>query len=69
MSLVRIALAAAVTAAAVARHPAVRAGLRVAPQLITPAMREKAADAALAAAYRAGAAARRMVPRKLIGDR
>jgi hypothetical protein len=50
----------------VARHPAVRAGLRAAPHLITPAMREKASDAALTTAYRAGVLVRRVVPKKLV---
>lgn len=66
MSVIRFTIAAASVAMTVARHPAVRAGLRAAPHLITPAMRDKAADAALGAAYRAGAVARRMVPRKLV---
>jgi hypothetical protein len=66
MSVIRFALTAAGVAMTVARHPAVRAGLRAAPLLITPAMREKASEAALSAAYRAGVAARRIVPRKLV---
>jgi hypothetical protein len=67
MSVFRVAATAFTIAAAVAHHPAVRAGLRAAPKLITPAMRERATDAALAAAYQAGVMARRIVPRKLVG--
>ena len=66
MSVFRIAFTAASIAMTVERHPAVRAGLRAAPRLVTPAMREKAGDAALSAAYHAGQMVRRVVPRKLI---
>ncbi len=66
MSVFRVAATAFTVAAAVARHPAVRAGLRAAPKLITPVMREKAADAALATAYQVGVLVRRIVPRKLV---
>jgi hypothetical protein len=66
MSVFRVAATAFTVAVAVARHPMVRAGIRAAPKLITPAMREKAAEAALSAAYQAGAMARRVVPRKLV---
>ena len=66
MSVFRVAVTAFTVAATVARHPVVRAGLRAAPRLITPAMREKAADTALSAAYHAGVLARRIVPKKLI---
>lgn len=66
MSVVRLALTAASIAVTVARHPAVRAGLRAAPLLVTPAMREKAAETALSTAYRAGTLVRRIVPRSLI---
>ena len=66
MSVLRVAATAFTVAVAVARHPAVQAGLRAAPKLITPVMREKAADAALATAYQAGVLARRIVPRKLV---
>ena len=66
MSVMRLAITAASIAMTVARHPVVRAGLRAAPHLVTPAMREKASDAALATAYRAGVLARRIVPRKLV---
>ena len=63
MSVVRIAVTAASVAAAIIRHPAVRAGLRAAPLLITPRLRQMAADATLAAAYNAGVAVRKLVGR------
>jgi hypothetical protein len=66
MSAIRIAMTVATIAVTVARHPVVRAGLRAAPLLITPKMRETATDAALSAAYNAGALARRIVPKKLV---
>ena len=64
MSAFRAALTVASVALSVARHPAVRAGLKAAPRLITPEMRNKAGEAVLDAAYRAGAAARKILPRK-----
>lgn len=74
MSVVRSALAAAELtvavvglAVAVSRHPLVRAGVRAAPHLMSPAMKEAATERALDMAYRAGVAARRIVPRSLIG--
>jgi hypothetical protein len=66
MSVFRLAITAASIAMTVARNPAVRAGLRAAPHLITPAMREKASETALTTAYRAGALVRRIVPKKLV---
>ena len=54
-------------AIAVSRHPLVRAGIKAAPHLMTPAMKRAATDATLDAAYRAGAMARRLVPKSLIG--
>jgi hypothetical protein len=66
MSVFRVAVTALTVAATLARHPVVRAGLRAAPKLVTPAMREKAGEAALGAAYQAGVLARRIVPRKLV---
>lgn len=63
MSVFRIAVTAIGVAAAVARHPAVRAGLRSAPLLITPRMRQLAAEAALDAAYSAGVTARKIIGR------
>ena len=50
-------------AVTVARHPMVRAAVRAAPLLITPKMREAAADATLETAFRAGAIARKLVRR------
>lgn len=67
MSVFRLAVTAATVAISVARHPAVRAAVRAAPLLITPAMRERASEAALGAAYQAGVVVRRIVPRNLIG--
>ena len=64
MSVLRVAVTAAGVAMAVARHPAVRAGLRAAPLLITPGLRQQASEAALDAAYRAGALARKLIVRK-----
>lgn len=66
MSVLRIAVTAVGVAATLARHPVVRAGIKAAPLLITPKMRSDAAEAVLSTAYKAGAAARRLVgPRKL----
>lgn len=64
MSVLRIAVTAVGVAATLARHPVVRAGIKAAPLLITPRMRETAAEAVLSTAYKAGVAARRLVPRK-----
>jgi len=64
MSVLRIAVTAVGVAATIARHPAVRAGIRAAPLLITPRMRETATEAVLSTAYKAGVAARRLVPRR-----
>ncbi|MEO6396602.1 MAG: hypothetical protein ABIO40_11925 [Devosia sp.] len=50
-------------AVAAARHPMVRAAIKAAPLLITPRMREMAAEATLETAFRAGALARRVVRR------
>ena len=50
----------------ISRHPLVRAGIKAAPHLMTPAMKQAAAGAALDAAYAAGTLARRMLPRRLI---
>jgi hypothetical protein len=47
----------------VARHPMVRAAVRAAPLIVTPKMREKAKDATLEAAFRAGKLARKLVNR------
>jgi hypothetical protein len=66
MSVFRLAITAASIAVTVARHPVVRAGLRAAPLLITPTMREKASETAMTTAYRAGVLVRRIVPKKLV---
>jgi len=64
---VELTVAVVSVAIAVSRHPLVRAGIKAAPHLMTPAMRQAAADATLDAAYRAGTVARRIVPRGIIG--
>ena len=64
MSVLRIAVTAVGVAATLARHPAVRAGIRAAPLLITPTMRKTAAEAVLSTAYQAGVVARRLVSPK-----
>ena len=61
MSILRTAVAAAVLARTVARHPAVQAGIALAPILLTPAIKAKARDAALSTAYEAGVLARKVV--------
>jgi hypothetical protein len=50
-------------AARLGRHPPVRAAVRAAPQVVTPRMRARAADATLEAAFRAGVLARKIVKR------
>jgi hypothetical protein len=64
MSVLRVAITAIGVAVTVARHPMVRAGLRAAPLLITPRMKQMAADATLNAAYHAGVVARRVIRRQ-----
>ncbi len=64
MSVFRVAITAVSVVAAAARHPVVRAGLRAAPHVITPAMKQKAADATLSAAYNAGVAVRKLIKRQ-----
>lgn len=64
MSVFRVAVTAISVATAVARHPVVRAGLRAAPRLITPRMKQKAADTTLDVAYNAGVAVRRLIKRQ-----
>jgi hypothetical protein len=59
MSPIRTAATIIGVAVTVARHPAVRA----APLLITPKMREMAAEATLDTAFRAGVIARKIVRR------
>jgi hypothetical protein len=63
MSAIRTAATVIGVAVAVARHPAVRAAVKAAPLLITPKMREMAAEATLETAFRAGVLARRIVRR------
>ena len=63
MSPIRTAATVIGVAITVARHPMVRAVVRAAPLLITPKMREMAADATLETAFRAGAVARKIVRR------
>lgn len=65
MSLVRTTVTVIGLAYAISRHPVVRASIRHAPKLMTPRMRQAAADAVLDAAYAAGATVRRVVPRRL----
>jgi len=64
MSVFRVAITAVSVAAAVARHPVVRAGLRAAPLLITPQVKQKAAAATLSAAYNAGVVVRKLIKRQ-----
>lgn len=63
MSPIRTAATVIGVAVAVARHPAVRAAMRAAPLLVTPRMRQNAAEATLDTAYRAGVLARKIVRR------
>jgi hypothetical protein len=63
MSPIRTAATLFGVAITVARHPMVRAAVRAAPHLVTPAMRAKAADATLEAAFRAGVVARKLIKR------
>jgi hypothetical protein len=63
MSAIRTAATVIGVAVAVARHPAVRAAVKAAPLLVTPKMREMAAEATLETAFRAGVLARRIVRR------
>jgi hypothetical protein len=63
MSPIRTAATVIGVAVAVARHPVVRAAVRAAPLLVTPRMREMAAEAALDTAFRAGTLARKIARR------
>ena len=63
---IELAVAAIGIAVTVSRHPLVRAGIKAAPQLMTPAMRQAAAEKALDAAFTAGVMARRILPRRLM---
>ena len=63
MSPIRTAATVISVAIAVARNPMVRAAVRAAPQVMTPQMRARAADATLEAAFRAGVLARKIMKR------
>jgi hypothetical protein len=63
MSPIRTAATVIGVAMTVARHPMVRAAVRAAPHIVTPQVREKAKDATLDAAFRAGQLARKLVKR------
>ncbi len=63
MSPIRTAATLIGVAVTVARHPMVRAAVRAAPLLVTPQMRQRAADATLDTAFRAGVLARKLVKR------
>jgi hypothetical protein len=63
MSPIRTAATIIGVAVTVARLPAVRAAVRAAPLLVTPRMREAAAEATLETAFRAGVLARKIVRR------
>ena len=63
MSPIRAAATVIGVAVAVARHPVVRAAVRAAPLLVTPRMREIAAEATLDTAFRAGVLARKIARR------
>jgi hypothetical protein len=64
---VEVTLAVVGLAVTISRHPLVRAGIKAAPHLMTPEMREAATERALDAAYQAGVLARRILPRGLLG--
>ena len=63
MSPIRTAATVLGVAITVARHPVVRAAVRAAPLLVTPAMRAKATEATLETAFQAGVLARKIVGR------
>jgi hypothetical protein len=64
MSAIRLAVTAVTVAITVARHPAVRAGVRYLAE--NPRAREVAIETTRRAAYNAGVIARRVIPRALI---
>jgi hypothetical protein len=67
MPAARIAITAIGVAVTLARHPAVRAGMRVAaPYVLSPRNRARAAELTRDAAYNAGVVVRRIVPRNII---
>ncbi|RYE09054.1 MAG: hypothetical protein EOP22_10675 [Hyphomicrobiales bacterium] len=63
MSPIRTAATLIGVAVTVVRHPVVRAAVKAAPHLVTPQLRQKAADATLDTAYRAGVLARKLMKR------
>jgi hypothetical protein len=64
MSLIRQAIIVAGVASTIARHPVVRAGVALAPRLITPQVKARARDTALDAAYQAGVVARKLLKKR-----
>jgi hypothetical protein len=67
MAPIRMVVSALGLALTAARHPAVRAGIKVAaPIVLNPRNREKAAEAARTAAYGAGVLVRRLSPKKFL---
>lgn len=68
MSIFRVAFSAVSVAAAVSRNPAARAALRAVPKAIPHEVKMAAFNSAKDAAYTAGVAARRIVPKNLIKD-
>jgi hypothetical protein len=63
MTPIRVATVVAGAVATALTNPTVRAALRNAPRLVTPRMREMAAEATLETAFRAGVLARKIVRR------
>ena len=63
MSIVRQVILVAGVARTLVRHPAVQAGIALAPLLFTPQAKARARDAALSTAYHAGVLARKVVRR------
>jgi hypothetical protein len=61
MSIVRNAVAAAVLARRLVGHPAVQAGLAMAPLLLTPQVKSAAREATLSTAYKAGVVVRKLI--------
>ncbi len=61
MSILTRVVATAVLARTIVGHPAIQAGLAVAPLLLTPEVRARARDVVLSTAYGAGTVARKVV--------
>lgn len=61
MSILTRVVATAVLARTIVGHPAIQAGLAVAPLLLTPAVRAKAREVVLTGAYGAGVVVRKVV--------